>query len=214
MSSRPARKRHSTTFYRDEQYNAPPSSARKSLPAKFMDGVEPSKIPEVLYAPDGRKFYPCKYCCKAFAFKKGQVSHIKACAYQSIEVSDDVPKTKTPVKQKALKVDVSASVFCLFINKLIVLFLADRDGESLDASEIRSGIHMSRVQTKEKQCENCKEERCRLFSDSVQTRQTRIRHHASAEARAPNTDFGTRERPRFRLSHPDQKRIKSTARNS
>lgn len=38
-----------------------------------------SNIPEIVFANDGRKFFPCMYCCRAFAYKKGQVSHMKAC---------------------------------------------------------------------------------------------------------------------------------------
>lgn len=107
-SSRPVRKRHSTVFYRDEPPEKP--APRRSLPTKPPIDDTPSNIPEVLYAPDGRKFYPCKYCCRAFAFKKGQVSHIKACSYRVVEVSDD----EGGVTSKAAKVNVSSSsLFCI-----------------------------------------------------------------------------------------------------
>lgn len=103
-SSRPVRKRHSTVFYRDEPPEKPPP--RRSLPARPPIDDTPSNIPEVLYAPDGRKFYPCKYCCRAFAFKKGQVSHIKACSYRVVEVSDD-EAAATSLNRNAVKVNVS-----------------------------------------------------------------------------------------------------------
>lgn len=114
-SSRPVRKRHSTVFYRDEPAEKPPP--RRSLPVKPPpEGDVPSNIPEVLIAPDGRKFYPCRYCCKAFAFKKGQVSHIKACPHRVVEVSaDDAGKAKF----SSLKVEVSVPV--LFADYVVAL---------------------------------------------------------------------------------------------
>lgn len=79
-STRPVRKRHSTTFFRDEQKEK--ALARRSLPIlPPNEETTPTEIPEVLIAPDGRKFYPCKYCCKAFAFKKAQISHIRFCSF-------------------------------------------------------------------------------------------------------------------------------------
>lgn len=108
-SSRPVRKRHSTTFFRDEQADKPP--ARKSLPAVLET---PTEIPEVLIAPDGRNFYPCKYCCKAFAFKKAQISHIRFCSLG--------PDNKTHVvKTKSSKLEVGVS-FCFSL--VLILFFS------------------------------------------------------------------------------------------
>lgn len=98
-SSRPQRKRHSTTFFRDEQAEEKPPT-RRSLPAAAprANANTPTDLPEVLYAPDGRKFYPCTYCCKAFAFKKAQISHIRFC---SVRDGGEQIEVTTPKKQKA-----------------------------------------------------------------------------------------------------------------
>lgn len=107
-SSRPARKRHSTVFYRDEQFEKPITKRRNSLPtaASIIDNNDTTTgdIPEVLFAPDGRKFFPCKYCCKAFAFKKAQISHIKHCGFKrgnvKVEDTGKINKNVTSVERK------------------------------------------------------------------------------------------------------------------
>lgn len=121
-SSRPARQRHSTVFYRDEQFEKP--TIRRSLPATLpapiplaSDDYIAANIPEVLIAPDGRKFFPCKYCCKAFAFKKAQISHIKFCGLKDAARRNN--EKVTPINQKLHKVEVS--VFCCYFFIVIMV---------------------------------------------------------------------------------------------
>lgn len=39
-------------------------------------------VPNVVYAKDGRRFFPCTFCCRAFAYKKHQSSHMLACHFR------------------------------------------------------------------------------------------------------------------------------------
>ncbi|KAF5287177.1 hypothetical protein FQR65_LT12306 [Abscondita terminalis] len=45
-------------------------------------GHDNSEIPELVYANDGRQFFPCKFCCFAFADKAEQVQHMKVCNFR------------------------------------------------------------------------------------------------------------------------------------
>lgn len=83
---RPHELRLSFLVQSDSNSMSRPKQRSKSLPECPSNGDGSENIPDVLYAPDGRKFFPCRYCCRAFAFKKGQVSHIKACAFRVFEV--------------------------------------------------------------------------------------------------------------------------------
>lgn len=112
-ATRPMRKRHSTTFFRDEQAEEKPAP-RKSLPAVLP--TQTTAIPEVLIAPDGRNFYPCRYCCKAFAFKKAQISHIRFC---SLGPDDTNNKTQTARRKSTHKLAVS--VFRFVTMRLVVV---------------------------------------------------------------------------------------------
>lgn len=56
-------------------------------------------VPNVLFAPDGRQFFPCKHCCKAFAFKRTLTTHARTCTTRVVEVSDSEDETGIPKKQ-------------------------------------------------------------------------------------------------------------------
>lgn len=49
---------------------------------------ETEEVPRVLYAPDGRKFYPCAYCRCTFSNRRPLVVHMRTCTYKVHEVSD------------------------------------------------------------------------------------------------------------------------------
>lgn len=41
-----------------------------------------SQIPEVVFADDGTEFFPCKFCCFAYAYKDDQLQHMKTCNFK------------------------------------------------------------------------------------------------------------------------------------
>ncbi|KAK4878696.1 hypothetical protein RN001_011202 [Aquatica leii] len=59
---------------------------------------ETSAIPEMVFANDGRHFFPCKFCCFAFADKTEQLQHMGVCNFK-----EDVPVALTPPLAKARK---------------------------------------------------------------------------------------------------------------
>ncbi|XP_025830894.1 uncharacterized protein DDB_G0284459-like [Agrilus planipennis] len=45
--------------------------------------INTRNVPEVVFSSDGRKFFPCHFCCRAFAFKKRQVTHMDICLFKN-----------------------------------------------------------------------------------------------------------------------------------
>lgn len=67
------------------------------------------EVPNVLFAPDGRTFFPCKYCCRAFAHKRSLTTHLRVCSFKVVEVSDsedEENKTKSIAKLKPIKPEI------------------------------------------------------------------------------------------------------------
>ncbi|KAF5286556.1 hypothetical protein FQA39_LY16239 [Lamprigera yunnana] len=55
---------------------------------------EVARIPEHVYADDGRLFHPCKFCCFAFAEKSDQSEHMQVCSFREEESAPSPPKAR------------------------------------------------------------------------------------------------------------------------
>lgn len=55
-----------------------------------------AQIPEVVYADDGSEFFPCKFCCFAYAYKDDQLQHMQICNFKddASVSSDELPRAK------------------------------------------------------------------------------------------------------------------------
>lgn len=84
-----------TTKISPENITTPNKTTATETPIQNDDNV-----PNVLFAPDGRKFFPCKHCCRAFAFKRTLTTHLRTCTYRVVEVSDSEDESENPQKQK------------------------------------------------------------------------------------------------------------------
>lgn len=81
---------------------------------KEADKASKEEVPNVLFAPDGRTFFPCKYCCRAFAHKRSLTTHLRVCSFKVVEVSDSEDEengTKGSVKKlKGVKTETVKKV--------------------------------------------------------------------------------------------------------
>lgn len=70
------------------------------------------KIPEFVYANDGRKFYPCSFCCHAFAYKELQLAHVQQCSFRVVKKilkPRQLTKVTSTNKQYVLKTEITFS---------------------------------------------------------------------------------------------------------
>lgn len=89
-----ANNKTTTKNCKDNQSTAKVTDATEKLAQSDED------VPNVLFAPDGRKFFPCKHCCRAFAFKRTLTTHLRTCSFRVVEVSDSEDEKEPPKKQK------------------------------------------------------------------------------------------------------------------
>lgn len=111
------------TYNDDAIYKAMENQRKMKKPTKLLHSVNHSSvreeqddnIPDVVYAQDGRQFFPCLYCCHAFAIKTDQLKHMQQCNFKTVsKVPDPVPKPalhRTPnVKTKPRQVEEMPNV--------------------------------------------------------------------------------------------------------
>ncbi|KAF2885279.1 hypothetical protein ILUMI_20902 [Ignelater luminosus] len=104
------------TYNDDAIYKAMENQRKTKKPGKLLSSVkhprvmdkQDDNIPDVVYAQDGRQFFPCLYCCHAFAIKTDQLSHMQQCNFKTVSrVPDPLPKpalNKTPnIKTKRVE---------------------------------------------------------------------------------------------------------------
>lgn len=83
-------------------------------PINEFEKSNKDEVPNVLFAPDGRTFFPCKYCCRAFAHKRSLTTHLRICSFKVVEVSDsededNSTKQASKRKVKTTKVEEDAT---------------------------------------------------------------------------------------------------------